>query len=429
MREKFIVEGLDGAKKLKGDIAVRGAKNAALKFLAATILFEDEVRFSNVPNIEDVHRSCELLRSAGAEVLVDKDAVTVQSTQKFLTELDPEISKRMRASIVFTGPMLARMGEVSFPYPGGCVLGERPIDLFISGFEAFGATVEEIDEVFHLRAKNGLKGAHIFFPFVSVGATETMMYAAALAHGETILENVAMEPEIIAQAQMLKDSGLQIEGFGTSTIRIIGTGGKPLHANGKTFAVLPDRLESGSFLLLAALAAEDVTISKCEPKHLRSLTNLLSRAGVSLEIGENTIRVRATNKPYKSVSVRTHEYPGFPTDLQAPMAVFLTQCNGEATILETIYDGRFRYAEDLAKVGADMAVMNPHRVLIRGPRKLAHAKLESPDIRAGLAYILATAIAHGTSEIDNAYLIDRGYENIEERLRGLGLNILREKSE
>ena len=430
MRERFVVEGLGGGRTLLGEIAVRGAKNAALKFLAASVLFDDELQFENVPDIEDVRRMGELLVKAGAGVVTEGNVVRVTPPVAWNIALDQAIAKRMRASVVMTGPMLARMGEVSFPYPGGCTLGERPIDLFLSGFEAFGATVEEYDEMFHVRAPaGGLRGANIFFPFVSVGATETMMYAAALAHGETVLENAAMEPEIVAQAQMLREGGLEIEGAGTPTIRIQGTGGKPLYSGGKTFTVIPDRLEAGSFLLLAALAAKDVTITKCEPKHLRALTDALARAGVSLEIGTDTIRVRATDRPYKAVSVRTHEYPGFPTDLQAPMAVFLTQCEGEATVLETIYDGRFRYAEDLARTGADMLVMNPHRILIRGPRKLSRAKLESPDIRAGLAYLIAAAVAEGTSLVDNAYLIDRGYEHIEERFRALGLNIKREVSE
>ena len=428
-REQFVVEGLGGKRTLKGEVAVRGAKNAALKFLAASVLFEDTLECSNVPDIEDIRRMGELLQVAGAEVTTKDGVVRVVPSTQWDTALDQTIAKRMRASIVMTGPMLARMGEVSFPYPGGCVLGERPIDLFLAGFIALGAEVTEQDDFFTVRAPQGLRGARIFLPFISVGATETLMFAAALAHGETILENVAMEPEIVAEAELLTACGARVEGAGTPTIRITGTGGVPLRANGKTFPIIPDRLEAGSFLLLAALAAEDVTITKCEPKHLRAVTTLLQRAGVSLEIGDDTIRVRASDRQYKSVSVRTHEYPGFPTDLQAPMAVFLSQCEGDATILETIYDGRFRYAEDLRKMDADMTVMNPHQVLIRGPHKLERASLESPDIRAGLAYLIAAIIAEGTSAVDNAYLIDRGYEHIEDRLSTLGLTIRRESSQ
>ncbi len=428
MREKFLVEGLGGKKTLRGEIPVRGAKNAALKFLAASALFEDVIVFENVPDIEDVRRMKELLRAAGAEVVTDGERVTVTPPETWNTALDQTIAKRMRASIVMTGPMLARAGEVSFPFPGGCVLGERPIDLFIMGFTALGATVIEENDFFTVKAPEaGLHGAKIFLPIVSVGATETLMFAAALAHGETILENVAMEPEIIAEAEFLNACGAHIEGAGTSTIRIVGTGGVPLSANSQTFTIIPDRLEAGSFVILAALAADDVTVTRCEPAHLGALTTLLQRAGVNLEIGKDSIRVRAGETPLTSVCVRTHEYPGFPTDLQAPMAVFLTQCEGDATILETIYDGRFRYAEDLARTGADMTVMNPHQVLVRGPRKLTRANLESPDIRAGLAYLIAAIVAEGTSGIDNAYLIDRGYAHIEDRLSTLGLTIRREE--
>ncbi len=451
MRERFIVEGLAGEKKLKGDIAVCGAKNAALKFLAASILFEDDVRFSNMPDIEDVRRACELLRAAGAGVVVENGVVTVRQPvnndktnspapnplpregwgQEALwrTDLDRTIACRMRASIVFTGPMLARAGQVSFPFPGGCVLGERPIDLFLKGFSILGADVSETEDNFTVRAAQGLRGAKIFFPFISVTATETLILAAVLAHGETVIDNAATEPEIVSLVEMLNACGAHIEGVGTSSIRIFGTAGKLLSSNGKIFAVPPDRIEAGCFIVVAALAGNDVTIKKCEPKHLQVLLELLKQAGVNMEIGTDFVRIRATENPYKNVSVRTHEYPGFPTDLQAPMAIFLTQCVGDATILETIFDGRFRYAEDLIKMGADIIVMNPHKILVRGPKTLYHAKLESPDLRAGLAYIIAASIAHGTSAIDNAYLIDRGYERIEERLRGLGLNIKREKSD
>ena len=358
--------------------------------------------------------------------------MTVVPPAQWKPALDTAIAKRLRASIVPTGPMLADMGEVSFPFPGGCVLGERPIDLFLSGFEALGASVEERDEQFHVRAKDGvLHGAHIFFPFVSVTGTETLMMAATLAEGETVLENAAMEPEIVALEQMLNASGAHIKGAGTPVIRINGTAGKSLHANGQTFTIPPDRIETGSFLVLAALAGDDVTISQCEPTHVHSLLDLLLRAGVPLEVGDTFVRVQgsAATSPYKSISVRTHEYPGFPTGLQALMAIFLTQAEGEATVLETIFDGRFRYADDLNRMGADITVMNPHRILVRGPKPLSRAKLESPDLRAGLAYIIAAAIASGVSHIDNAYVIDRGYEKIEDRLAGIGLSISREQCE
>jgi UDP-N-acetylglucosamine 1-carboxyvinyltransferase len=428
MKSRFIVEGLGGERRLKGTIAVGGAKNAILKILPAAILFEDKVQIENVPDIEDVSRMIELLQAAGASVTRKDTTATVHQPSAWNPTLDKKIAERLRASIVMTGPLLARVGRVAFPFPGGCVLGERPIDIFLDGFRAMGATIVEQDSYFAITAKGGkLRGATIVFPVVSVTGTETLMMAALLAEGETVLENAAMEPEIVALADYLVLCGAKIEGVGTSVVRI--QGGSLLRAAGKVFATPPDRIEAGSFIILAALAGEDVTITHCEPKHMEVPLALFARAGVVMDIGEGTIRVHGSaisKKGLQSVSVRTHEYPGFPTDLQAPMAAFLTQCSGEASILETIFDGRFRYVDDLARMGADMTVMNPHRVFIRGPKKLSRKELDSPDLRGGLAYLIAATVAEGTSIINDAYVIDRGYERIEERLQKLGLNIKRE---
>jgi UDP-N-acetylglucosamine 1-carboxyvinyltransferase len=410
MKERFVVEGLAGSKTLSGEIAVRGAKNAALKALAASILFEDEMQFGNVPDIEDVKRIHELLVGLKSGPVLKK-----------------EIAERLRASIVLTGPTLARYGEVTFPYPGGCVLGERPIDLFLEGFKAMGAEFREENDLFHFRAPHKkLKGAHIFFPFVSVTATETLMLAAVLAQGETILENAAMEPEIPSLAHYLNACGAHIEGAGTSVIRI--TGGDLLQADGRMYVTPPDRIEAGSFVILAALAGKDVTVTHCDPSHMSALLTILRRAGVEFTVGEHFVRVHdhRANSHFKLTSVRTHEYPGFPTDLQAPMSVFMTQCTGEGTLLETIFDGRFRYVDDLINMGGDITVMNPHKILVRGPKHLTKKELDSPDLRAGLAYIIAATVASGTSIINNAYVIDRGYERVEERLQKIGLNIKRE---
>jgi UDP-N-acetylglucosamine 1-carboxyvinyltransferase len=428
IKSKFIVEGLAGKKVLAGSIRVGGAKNAVLKALAATILFEDTVVLDNVPAIEDVERIGELLAFAGAQVEHGQGTMSVVPPQNWKPELERTIASRLRASIVLTGPMLARVGEVHFPFPGGCVLGERPIDLFLDGFTALGATVEEVDDMFVLRAPGGLVGARFFMPFVSVTATETLMMAAVLARGTTVLGNAAVEPEIVALAEFLVACGANITGVGTSTITIVGTG--PLRAQGTHFATPPDRIEAGSFILFGALLGSRVEVTHCNPHHVDALLVLLRKAGVRISTTDSTVLIEGTpSDAYTSVSVRTHEYPGFPTDLQAPMAVFLSQCAGECTILETIFDGRFRYADDLVRMGADITVMNPHKILLRGPRALSSKELEGPDLRAGLAYLLAAAVAEGTSVVTNAYLIDRGYEKIEERLRALGLNITRVESE
>jgi UDP-N-acetylglucosamine 1-carboxyvinyltransferase len=255
-----------------------------------------------------------------------------------------------------------------------------------------------------------------------------MMLAATLAVGQTVLQNAAMEPEIPILAQYLNTCGARIEGAGTPTITIEGTGGALLHAGGKAFVTPPDRIEAGSFVIFAALAGREVSITQCEPAHMGALLAVMRRADVDFKVGENFVTVyggHKDNSAYKLISVRTHEYPGFPTDLQAPYAVFMTQSSGEGTLLETIFDGRLRYADDLTKMGADLTVMNPHKLLVRGPRALAGRELEGPDLRAGLAYLMAGAVAQGTSVISNAYVIDRGYERIEERLSKIGLQIER----
>lgn len=423
MQSKFIIEGLAGAQSLEGEIAVGGAKNAILKALPASVLFEDEVQYANVPDIEDVKRMRELLAAA-------------RRGGEWGSVLKKEIAERMRASVVLTGPLLARTGRVTFPFPGGCVLGERPIDLFVQGFAAMGASVAEDGELFTITAQDKkLRGAHIVFPFVSVTATETLMLAAVLAQGRTVLENAAMEPEIPHLAEFLNACGADIQGAGTSVIRIngrlpAGRQGGLLRADGRVYTTPPDRIEAGSFIILAALTAKDVRVTGCEPAHMGALLALLARAGVQMEVGKDFVRVYAgsSTNAYKLVSARTHEYPGFPTDLQAPWAVFMSQCMGEGTLLETIFDGRFRYADDLVRMGADITVMNPHKILIRGPRKLTSKELEGPDLRAGLAYIMAAAVAEGTSSVSNAYVIDRGYAHIEERLKNIGLSIRREEA-
>ena len=405
-----MVEGLAGEKKLEGEIAVRGAKNGALPALAASLLFSDELTFKNLPEIEDVRRMRELISSLGNS-----------------GELKREVAERFRASIILSGPALARFGNVTFPFPGGCVLGERPIDFFLQSFRALGAEVKERGDLFSIRApRGGLTGARIFFPSISVTATETMILAAVLAKGETVLQNAAMEPEIPHIAEFLNSCGAKIRGAGTPTVHIEGTG--LLTAEGRPYTIVPDRIEAGSFVLFSALLGKEVRVVDCEPGHIGALLAHLRRAGVKFTLGERSVAVHGnkTNDAYKMVSVRTHEYPGFPTDLQALWAVFMTQCGGEGTLLETIFDGRFRYVDELVRMGADITVMNPHKIMVRGPKCLSRKELEGPDLRAGLAYILAAAVARGTSTISNAYVVDRGYEQVEERLSGLGLNIRRE---
>lgn len=422
---KFIVEGLAGKKLLQGSIPVKGAKNAILKSLAATILFEDEVRLKNVPEIEDVSRMGEILVGLGAEFKKESEGVYAVSTKNVTKyDLDDAIARRLRASIVFSGPLLARFGRVSFPHPGGDLIGPRPINLFLDGFKKMGATIELADDRYTVSTQNGLTGAEIFFLFMSVTATETLMMAAVGAKGKTVLKNAAMEPEIVELAAFLTECGARITGAGTPTIEIEGTG--MLKANGRSWYTVPDRIEAGTFLLLGALAAKELTITDCVPAHAEMLIELLRESGTSIETTATTITVKGNGHP-RALTVRTHEYPGFATDMQPPMVVYLTQAEGESTLFETIWGGRLNYTKDLVRMGAKIDLLNPQQLSIQGPSALVGATLESPDIRAGLAFLMSATIAAGTSTISHVYHIDRGYERIEKRLQALGLNIKREE--
>ncbi|MEK7139736.1 MAG: UDP-N-acetylglucosamine 1-carboxyvinyltransferase [Patescibacteria group bacterium] len=423
--ERFVIQGLAGKKKLHGTIAVRGAKNAALKAMAASILFKNPLTLSNVPDIEDVRRMADLLEHVGIAISrPTAHSMIIHARALPKTALTADISKRLRASVVLTGPLLARTKEVSFPHPGGCVIGARPIDMFLEGFEKMGARVRMKDKMHIVRApKKGLTGATLFFRQQSVTATETFMMAGVLARGTTILKNAAMEPEIAHLAEFLNRSGARISGAGTSTITIKGTSLLSVPRGG--YSIVPDRVEAGSFLILGALAASDLSITHCVPEHVRSLIETLISAGVSVSVKKDTIRVRASKNAFRAIDIKTHEYPGFPTDTQAPMTVFLTQAKGESMVFETIFEGRLNYVEELNRMGADIRTMDPHRVIVRGETPLHGRELQSPDLRAGLAFVIAATIATGRSVVHNVYNIDRGYERIEERLQDIGVKISR----
>jgi len=426
MSDRFIINGLGGKKKLSGSIEVKGAKNAALKALAASILFKDGITLKNVPDIEDVKRMNDILEEIGVSVTNEKRGKYALSTpQKVKTDLPIDLAQRMRASIVLSGPLLSRFGAVSFPHPGGCVIGERPIDFFIDSFEKMGARYFYDGKQHVLKApKKTLHGATIIFKKPSVTATETLMMAATLVYGKTILKNTAQEPEIVALAEFLNACGAKISGAGTSTIEIIGS--KSLRSGRATYQTPPDRIETGSFLILAALTGKKVEIKKCDPTHLEILIETLKHAGVHIDVEKDSILVsNSTSAKFQPTDIETREYPGFPTDLQAPMTVFLTQVRGQSHVFETIFEGRLAYVSDLIRMGARVDVCDPHRIIVHGPTALFGREVKSPDLRAGLAFVIATIIAKGQSVIHNVYNIDRGYEKIEERLSNLGVNIKR----
>lgn len=428
-KDTFHIQGLRGKRVLEGTIAVGGAKNAALKAISASLLFSDTVQLRRVPDIEDVHRIADLVESIGFDVEhPNKNTYKITPKKRISTVLDPAIARKIRSSVVLTGPLLARTGRVVFPHPGGCVIGARPIDFFLGSYKKMGATVKETKNEYIIEAKGGvLKGAKIFLPTPSVTVTETIMMAGVLAKGETVIRNAALEPEIEHLAKFLNRCGANIRGAGTPTITI--RGGKLLTGAKNPYTTMPDRIEAGSFLVLAALAGKDVTITDCDPEHLEAVVETMRRIGIGVEEGKNSLRVSVKDsnrmKSLRSVNIKTHEYPGFPTDLQAPMTILLTQAEGESMVHETIFEGRLAYTESLVGMGADVTIMDPHRMLVRGKTSLRARNLTSPDLRAGLAFVLAAIIAEGESVIHNVYNIDRGYESVEKRLQAIGVKIER----
>lgn len=415
---KFIIQG---QKKLAGEIEVKGAKNAALKIIPAAILSKEKISISNLPNIEDVDKTLDLLNDLGANIDRKINNVEISTASLNKQELNPAIANKFRASVMFVGPILARFGEVRFSHPGGCVIGagKRPIDLFLEGFESLGAQIDIKENYYHLKVKK-LKGCNYFFPIISVTATEALIMTAVLAEGVTTLKNCALEPEIKALADYLNEQGAKIQGAGTPTITIKGV--KKINAG--SFKIMPDRIETGSFAIMAAVTKSNLTISKCDPNHVEILLNIFEKIGVPFTAGKDFLKIGETKK-IKSYGIKTHEYPGFPTDLQSPYTILMTQAHGSSLIHETIYDRRLLYIDNLLQMGADIIMCDPHRVIVNGPTELFGKKLTSPDLRAGISLLIAALVARGQTEIDNIYQIDRGYENIDGRLRNIGVDIKR----
>lgn len=415
---KFIIQG---QSKLSGEIKVMGAKNAALKIIPAALLSSEKITITNLPNIEDINKAISMIKDLGAKVKLKNRTLEIQASSISNNKINIEQASKFRASIMFVGPILARFGEVKFPHPGGCVIGAggRPIDLFLDGFKKLGAKIDEKENYYHLKAKE-LNGCEYFFPIISVTATEALIMTAVLAKGTTTLKNCACEPEIKALADYLNEQGAKINGAGTSTITI--TGVKNIHAG--QFKIMPDRIETGSFAIMAAAAKSEIMITKCDPEHIQVLLGIFNKIGIPFRQGSDWLRISPA-KRIKSYSIKTHEYPGFPTDLQPLYTVLMTQAQGTSLIHETIYNRRLLYTDMLIQMGADITMCDPHRVVVNGQSKLIGKKLTSPDLRAGIAMIIAGLIAEGKTEIDNIYQIDRGYENIVERLCALGADIER----
>lgn len=413
-----------GQQPLGGEIQVGGAKNAALKIIPATLLSKEPITIANLPEVEDIKRSLELLSDLGGVVEKHRKLHTLHISRLKKSTIDTGLANKFRASIMFVGPLLARYGEAIFPHPGGCVIGAgtRPIDLFLDGFKTLGAEVTIRQNVYHVKAKR-LIGAPYFFTKVSVTGTESLMMTAVLAQGVTTLQNCAVEPEIVELAQYLNRCGARITGAGTSTITIRGV----KKIKGGQFTVMPDRIETGTFAILAAAAQAQLTITHCQPEHIKILLTIFKQLGIGFTVGKDWLKIISFPRRLPAHDIKTHEYPGFPTDLQSPFTVLMTQAHGSSLIHETIYDRRLLFTDMLTQMGADITMCDPHRVVIQGPTPLVGRRLTSPDLRAGIAMLIAGIIARGTTHIDNVYQIERGYENIVDRLKKIGVAITRQE--
>lgn len=411
---------IKGGKKLNGEIPVSGAKNAALPIIVASLLAEGETVLKNVPALMDIKTIIKVIECLGAVTDFNTDTNTLKIHVNSLknAEAPYDLVKTMRASIYVMGPLLARCGEADVSLPGGCAIGERPVDIHLDGFAAMGTAIEIEHGYIKARVKK-LKGARIFMKKVSVGATANLLMGAVLADGETILENCAMEPDIVDLGNFLIKMGGKIEGLGTESIRIQGV--KKLTP--VTYSVMPDRIEAGTYLLAGAVTRGNVTITKVVPGHIRALTDTLITMGFSVTETKNTVSI-APSKTLIGASVRTLPFPGFPTDLQAPMMSLMCTVPGISVIIETIFENRFTHAAELRRMGADITIEG-NIAIITGGGKLTSATVMMSDLRAGAALVVAALAAKGETEIRRIYHSDRGYEKLTEKLSAAGADIKR----
>ncbi len=416
---KFLVKNTG---PLKGEVTVSGSKNAVLPIMAATLLSDDECIILDAPDLRDVDVMCDILRNLGAGVEVDFEdkKIVVNPSGISGSEVDSDLANRMRASVLTVGPLLAKKGRARVARPGGCPIGERPIDLHLKGFEALGAKVETTDEYVDITADK-LMGAHIYLDYPSVGATENIMCAAVLAEGNTTISGVAKEPEIVALANVLNKMGARVKGAGESTITIRGV--ESLH--GTEYTVIPDRIEAGTYMIAAAITRGDVLVKNIVPDYVEPIMAKLSECGFIVEDTLEGIRVRGDIvKKLSPTSIKTLPYPGFPTDMQSPFMALLTTIEGKSEVFETVFENRFMHVEELRRMGADIE-LNGNKAIISGGKKLTGSQVISTDLRAGAAMVLAGLTAEGETEISEIYHIERGYSQFVEKLRGIGAYIER----
>ena len=413
---------INGPTPLKGVVEINGAKNAAVAILPATLLIDGVCTINNLPNISDVQISCKILEQLGAKITWNTpNEITIDTRNITTTQAPLDLTSKFRASYYIIGAMLGRMGEIEVGMPGGCKLGARPIDQHIKGFELLGATATVEKGKIHAKADK-LTGNSVYMDIVSVGATINIMLAAVLAKGTTIIDNAAKEPHVVDVANFLNTMGADIRGAGTDVIKI--TGVEKLHGNA-TYSVVPDQIEAGTFMLAAIASKGDLLIKNCITKHLEAITAKILEIGGNVEDNGDSIRVWYSKRPNKT-NIKTLPYPGFPTDLQPQMGVVLSTANGTSIINESIWESRFQYTDELNKMGAKITAQGKSAV-IEGVDELFGAPVYSTDLRAGAALIIAGVSATGTTEVYNLEHIDRGYENIEEKFRKIGANIVRVK--
>ncbi len=423
-----------GGKPLEGEIQISGAKNAALPLMAACLLTEGTLKLSNLPHLADISTMAKLLGKLGADISKDGDSSNggpggqngrvFAMTAKELTHTTApyDLVRRMRASVLVLGPLLARAGRARVSMPGGCAIGTRPVDLHLKALQQLGAEIDLTEGYIEAKAEKGLTGAHVVFPTVTVGGTENLLMAASLASGETVLANAAREPEVTDLAQCLVAMGAKIGGIGTDTLTIHGVD----RLNGAEYAVVPDRIETGTYAFAAAVTGGDLTLTGTRTELLESVIKVLTSAGVEVTPTNNGIRVNRTNGPLLGVDIMTEPYPGFPTDMQAQAMTLMAVAEGASMITETIFENRFMHVPELNRMGADINVHGASAI-VRGVKGLSGAPVMATDLRASVSLVLAGLAAEGETEVNRVYHLDRGYERLEDKLAACGADIQRVK--
>ena len=412
---------IEGGVALRGSVRISGSKNAALPILLASILLDSPARFENIADLRDIRTTTRLLGVLGRPAHFDDGVVTVE-TGPLAPEAPYELVKTMRASVLVLGPLLARLGEARVAMPGGCAIGARPVDLHLSALEKMGARFD-LEDGYIIGRCGRLRGAHIHFDFPTVGGTENLLMAAALAEGETVLENAAREPEVTDLARFLIKCGARIEGHGTSDIRIRGVDS----LSGCTYRVMPDRIEAGTFLAAAGITDGDLILQDCPLEELDAATAKLIQMGMRIESTPEGVRARREEpgSPLRAADVTTRPYPGFPTDMQAQIMARLCLAEGSSVITETIFENRFMHVQELVRMGADVR-LSGHTAMVRGVARLTGAPVMASDLRASASLVLAGLAARGVTQVQRIYHLDRGYEHIEKKLEALGARIRRE---